>query len=63
MEDTNLIQVIIDSLNLIEVRGQDNLSRMYNSIHYLRQLKELLEKEKNENVDITEVIEQGEENV
>ena len=60
MEDKNLIQVIIDNLNLIEVRGQDNLSRMYNSIHYLIQLKGLLEKEKSEDVEITEAVEQGE---
>lgn len=41
----DLIGDIIANLNLVEVRGQQNLALLYNSIDHLKKLQDLLSKE------------------
>lgn len=47
MNPIDSIQVVINTLNLVEVRAEDNLTRLSASIRLLRQIQqEMIEQEK-----------------
>lgn len=42
-EVTRVLEAVMANLNIIEVRGKENLARLYNSIDALGNLKDALE--------------------